>query len=452
MIKITCSLAVSLLLIVSMAWSQQYVATVIPYNWVEINPAHPGGLNGTNAGITGDDQNVGPFNIGFSFTFYGTAFSSVRMCSNGFASFTSTATTFTNATIPTAALPNDLLAVYWDDMNFNPTYTPPGYGTAWYYYDAPNNRFIMEWDSIAHYYTTGSTFTFEIILHTDGTIDYMYKAVIPGATTPFPSATVGIENGTGSEGVLCTFNGSGPMEPVANYGLHFGPPGPMNLNVTMAPINPPIQIPANGGQFNFNATVQNNGTQQPFWAWARDRYPDGSYTANLLGPVQINPPTGITVTRQRTQVVPGGWPAGVHYYIGYANQTVSYPAADADSFMWTKLTTADGGPYVLEALCFGEPFPYEVKSEVPMEFSLIGAYPNPFNPTTTIHYTLPENSHVIVNVYNMQGRQIVQLVNGTREAGAHQVTFDGSNLSSGVYLYTLQAGHHNALGKMVLVK
>jgi hypothetical protein len=87
-----------------------------------------------------------------------------------------------------------------------------------------------------------------------------------------------------------------------------------------------------------------------------------------------------------------------------------------------------------------------------MAFVLTGASPNPFNPATTISFNLPEASRVILNVYDVTGRQIAQLVNGLRAAGQHQVTFDGSNLPSGVYLYTLTAGANSATGKMVLLK
>jgi hypothetical protein len=229
---------------------------------------------------------------------------------------------------------------------------------------------------------------------------------------------------------------------------------PAALNVTMTPINPPINIPANGGSFQFNATVQRTqAPQAAFYAWARNRYPNGTYSGNLLGPVNINPPVGVTVTRTRTQVIDAGWLAGANYYIGYANNSVAYPAIDADSFLWTKLTTYDGGPMVWEVANYGEEFPYQVGgSSTPTSFALIGASPNPFNPTTTLTFSLPEAVKVALNVYDVQGRLVAALVNGFREAGNHQVTFYGSNLVSGVYLYTLKAGGHMAKGKMVLLK
>jgi hypothetical protein len=248
---------------------------------------------------------------------------------------------------------------------------------------------------------------------------------------------------------------STPRRTVLNNILNwFAGATPPSINVTMTPINPPINIPANGGSFQFNATVQRTvGPAAPFYAWARNRYPNGTYSGNLLGPVNINPPVGVTVTRTRTQVVDAAWPAGVNHYIGYANTAVGYPAIDADSFLWTKLTTSDGGPTVWEAANYGEEFPYLVGgSSTPQSFALVGASPNPFNPSTAISYQLSANSFVSLKVYDTAGRLVATLVNGMRETGTHQVTFDGSNLASGVYLYSLTAGSYSATGKMVLLK
>jgi hypothetical protein len=232
---------------------------------------------------------------------------------------------------------------------------------------------------------------------------------------------------------------------------------PPTINVTMTPLNPPINIPANGGSFQFNATVQRNvGPAAPFYAWARNRYPNGAYSGNLLGPVNINPPVGVTVTRQRTQVVDAAWPAGVNYYVGYANTVVGYPPIDADSFAWTKLTTSDGGPMVWEVANYGESFsPYEVvtgRDACPTSFALIGAAPNPFNPTTAISYQLTTNSFVSLKVYDTAGRLVTTLVDGWREAGIHQATFDGSGLAAGVYLVRFEAAKEIQIQKVVLVK
>jgi hypothetical protein len=432
-----------------------YQMTSTPYNWIEINPNRPGGLAGINSGLNGDDQNLGPFPLGMNFTFFGTTFNTVRMCSNGFASFTSTSTALTNATIPAIALPNDLLAVYWDDLLMSAT----GGGAAFYYYDAVNGRFIMEWDTVEHYSSTitGDTFTFEIILHANGIVDYMYKDIVPGTFTPFPSATAGIENATGTLGNLATFNGSGPIEPAPLTGIRFQPwtVNP-DLQVWLNPIGLPIQIPANGGAFNFEPGTVNNGPNQtPFSVWARIKYPDGTYTGYTIGPVTLDLPVGTSIQVNRTQTIPADWPTGIYTYLGYAGLTVSYPALDSATFEFEKLAAPDGGPTVWEAICYGEPFPGEVIRALaltPNTFTLKGASPNPFNPTTNISFTLPEVSDVTLRVFDVSGRQVAQILHGVLQAGSHQVTFDGSNLASGIYLYTLNAGSHKASGKMVLLK
>ena len=90
------------------------------------------------------------------------------------------------------------------------------------------------------------------------------------------------------------------------------------------------------------------------------------------------------------------------------------------------------------------------------DFRLHGAYPNPFNPTTQIRYSVPADAHVTLTVYNVLGQRVATLVNGQKGPGIHDVTFQATGLSGGVYLYRLQAdsgaASHTASGKMLLVK
>jgi len=90
-------------------------------------------------------------------------------------------------------------------------------------------------------------------------------------------------------------------------------------------------------------------------------------------------------------------------------------------------------------------------SLTPDEFD-ISAHPNPFNPTTVISYKLPAASHVSLQVYDTSGRLVATLVDGWREAGEHEVIFDGSKLASGIYLYHVEAEGNMASGKMLLLK
>jgi hypothetical protein len=90
--------------------------------------------------------------------------------------------------------------------------------------------------------------------------------------------------------------------------------------------------------------------------------------------------------------------------------------------------------------------------QVPMKTVLHPNYPNPFNPSTNIEFSLPVSSHVVLEVFTIQGQRVARLVNGNLEAGIHSVSFDASSLGSGVYLYRIQAGDFVRVNKMMLIK
>jgi hypothetical protein len=89
---------------------------------------------------------------------------------------------------------------------------------------------------------------------------------------------------------------------------------------------------------------------------------------------------------------------------------------------------------------------------VPDEFALNQNYPNPFNPVTEISFNLPHSTDVKLEIFNIMGQKITTLIDKGLEAGSHKITWDGSNVASGVYFYRIQAGELNATRKMVLLK
>jgi hypothetical protein len=93
-----------------------------------------------------------------------------------------------------------------------------------------------------------------------------------------------------------------------------------------------------------------------------------------------------------------------------------------------------------------------VVTELPHDYLLQQNYPNPFNPSTTIKYELPKSSDVELSVFDVLGREVAVVVNARKEAGSYEVRFDGSVLSSGVYLYRLQAGDFVQTWKMIVLK
>ncbi|MBL1213033.1 MAG: T9SS type A sorting domain-containing protein [Ignavibacteriae bacterium] len=112
--------------------------------------------------------------------------------------------------------------------------------------------------------------------------------------------------------------------------------------------------------------------------------------------------------------------------------------------------------YRLQQVDFDGSFEYsnvvEMDLGLPTEFELSQNYPNPFNPTTAINFSLPEAAVVKISVYNAIGEQIVELLNNQVEAGYHTVNFDGSNLTSGLYFFRIEAANFTSTKKMMLLK
>ncbi|MBC8401199.1 MAG: T9SS type A sorting domain-containing protein [Candidatus Marinimicrobia bacterium] len=93
----------------------------------------------------------------------------------------------------------------------------------------------------------------------------------------------------------------------------------------------------------------------------------------------------------------------------------------------------------------------------PSNFWVQQNFPNPFNPVTTIEYDLPEDSNLKLAIYDILGREVIELSNGYQEAGYKSIQWNGRNtsgqlVSAGMYFYAIEAGKHSAIRKMVLLK
>ncbi|MBM2841397.1 MAG: hypothetical protein HW412_1925 [Bacteroidetes bacterium] len=92
------------------------------------------------------------------------------------------------------------------------------------------------------------------------------------------------------------------------------------------------------------------------------------------------------------------------------------------------------------------------EGSLPISFSLAQNFPNPFNPTTTISFTIAHSSLAVLKVLDVLGREVASLVNETKAAGSHTVNWDASNLASGVYFFRLSAGSYTATRKLLLLR
>jgi hypothetical protein len=166
------------------------------YDWFDIS--------GVGSQIFVTDEQMGPVQLlGFNISYYGNVYASIRVCSNGYLALTSNTVVATNAPIPNAAAPNNMIAPFWDDLN-----PGVGGGKVYGYQDVANDRYIVQWDAVQRK-ATGAPQTFQAIINDDGTIVFQYETV-----SQVDECTVGIENNVGNDGLEIAFN-----EPYLHDGL-----------------------------------------------------------------------------------------------------------------------------------------------------------------------------------------------------------------------------------------
>lgn len=181
-----------------------------------------------------------------------------------------------------------------------------------------------------------------------------------------------------------------------------------------------------------------------------------SFTANVnnLGQVVLNWETATEINNQGFEIerrTESSEFRTIGFVDGYGTTTEprSYSFIDKN---------ADNGInyYRLKQVDFNGTYEYSNEVEVNvighLTFNLDQNYPNPFNPSTNIKYSVPESGNVRLSVYNLVGEEVAVLVNGFSQAGFYEVTFDASNLSTGVYLYKLQSANSVQTKKMMLLK
>jgi len=231
---------------------------------------------------------------------------------------------------------------------------------------------------------------------------------------------------------------------------------PYNLTVDINPVGSTI-IPPSGGSFSFTADIWNNEAYPvDATVWTDWIYPNGTLHAPFINRYLTLAP-GLHINRTPVQTVAGSEPPGTYTFRACVGTYQGGSIFAMDTFNFTK-SSADGwagrtGTWIQESATYGWDEGDDLIGETaqPRIFGL-SHHPNPFNPAAIIRYQLPVNSQVSLQVYDTAGKLVQELVNGWRSAGTHEVTFDGSNLASGVYLYRMEAGEYNASGKLILLK
>ena len=147
---------------------------------------------------------------------------------------------------------------------------------------------------------------------------------------------------------------------------------------------------------------------------------------------------------------------GVWSQIGYVEGHGT--STETNNYFYTENTSAGKYEYRLKQIDFDGSFEYSNAVEVtvgltPEDYQLSQNYPNPFNPSTTIKFAMKNTEYVTVKVHNMLGQEVATLFDGIANADEiYSLSFDAKELSSGVYLYTLNSASKNEVKKMSLMK
>ncbi len=223
-------------------------------------------------------------------------------------------------------------------------------------------------------------------------------------------------------------------------------------SVELLPVGEPIVIPWGGGNMQFSAIVTNH-TDQVFTgqAWTEVIKPNGGIYGPILSYNLNMPPNHVITTNTMTQHVPGAVAGGEFTYVAKLSDGQNVVAQDSFTFTKTGIRPGSGTEWIISGSFDNSDEP--VHSGLPSKFSLSEAWPNPFNPTTSLRLSLPKRSEVQVSVFNVNGRQVATLYSGRMNAGQHLLTLDGRDLSSGVYfVHASIAGGASEIRKVTLLK
>jgi hypothetical protein len=248
-----------------------------------------------------DDASYGPFNIGFTFNFCGNNYTQFYVNSNGMILFGAGSSESTVATIPTAAVPNNYIAPFWDDLVVDPSgkilYTTIG--------ASPNRKMVVQFTNMGFYTTPVLLGTFQVILYeTSNKIQIQYRQLCDNSSprTQGGTATIGLENSNGTAGTLYAF--MNPSAITVGQAISFTPPGP-NYTINSNDVYDGVYLTTNlslpePGITNLISPPQNSviGANQTF-SWSASSNASSyslriSYYSDLTGATIYNAGTNLS--------------------------------------------------------------------------------------------------------------------------------------------------------------
>jgi hypothetical protein len=416
------------------------------YSWVELVGA------GTKiAAITDEDAQTAVIGLPFTFQYYGTSYSQVSVCSNGFLAMGNEDYRLgDNSGIPNAHGPDAMISPFWDDLD------PSDAGDVYEWYDSANHRYIVQFDECVRYGGTNPE-TFEVILYDpiyypttsgDGEILFQYE------TVPFPYAmTAGIENAAQNDGIQYVLDSV--YDPCAA-------PVATGLAVrftTEPPDSPDIWLVVDGLEVDDSVGGNDDGVAQP------NETIDLIVTLENRGGSAASSVSATLTTTDGDVVIDDGSASfgsipgsgtGDNSGSPFVVTVGSLPSDDTVEFDITistgsRYSTYDVVTLVLDLSQTG------IEDGTPLAFALRQNYPNPFRGGTTIAFGLPRPSDVSIEIYNVAGRKVATVLDDAMPIGWHSASWDGrdasgNEVSAGMYFYRIEAGDKTATKKMILVR
>ncbi len=429
------------------------------YSWTEIAP--PAGGPGTIISqITNDNDDTVTVSLPFTFKYYGINYSTIGVCTNGFAELGgATSTSYTNYNIPYAGNARRFAAAFWD--NLNPGTMQMGHGDIFQYYDSANHRWILEFYQVALQTQNHPWETFQLIVRDpqyyptptgDGEMVYQYQSIAEET-----GCTAGIEDETETRGLQYVYN--------AAYDANAAPL--QNGRAILVTTKPPVSqvrpwLHVIDLAVSDSAGGNNNGIIEPneVIAIALTVQNDGdTMVAAVNGTLRVNS-TFVTLLDSLSAF--GDLSVGA----SSNNQTDPYQvqiaASPADTVVgFTVRFTGNSGAY--EAFAYFTLFiayDYSVgEANAPEGLPFLRIQPNPCRPPLRIMLSPATNiSGGEVLVYDVTGRTVRRLAgNGINRTQAYEIMWDGRDdqdrpLPAGVYFIRAETGALKAIKKMVLVR
>lgn len=321
-----------------------------------------------------DDGNSGWVDLGFDFNFYGNEFNRIKICTNGWASFMGGwLVNYDNLAIPDALVPNDLLAVFWDDLSLE-------YGGQVYFYSNNSDSTIITWQN-ARNNNQGGVSSFQVILIAPNTIIYQYADM---GSDNLDEYTIGIENQNASIGLEIAYNTPYVHDSLA-IGFYLGEANSLDW----------IGIDNDSGSIPANSTLQ----------------------------------------------IPVTFDAG-GLDVGSYNAVLRILTNDYESLETFIPVIMNIGPLGID----------DDISSVPADFELYSIFPNPFNATATISYSLSQPGRTTIEVFNLLGQKMAALLDGYQTAGEHTIHWEANNNASGMYFIRLTSKDGMKTARVTLLK